>query len=313
MKPLLATPLVALALAAPAGAAYDPRFTLTVEPGTASTAAAITSTITQAPGEDPGKTVRVTLPPGFGPNPATRLTACEPADEARMACPAGSRMGTATAVADAFGLTPTLSGPVFWGGLAGGDFRLVSFLTGDPVFGAQKIVGLAGLRGDGSLETVFDDLPPILVTSFTLALDGGERSLIRTPATCGDSQISALFTSHQGQQVSRTAPLSITGCGAGAGAGAPATTTTPSTPGATPALRLGAPRLSRAGRLTFTLSAPGRVTVTVTRAGRRVARRVVTGRTGTNRLRLRRLRPGRYVVTMTAANGVRRRTVLRVR
>jgi hypothetical protein len=309
-------PVVAIALGAtagPAAAAYAPQFSLTVDPATAGAAPALTSTITQAAGETPHRTVTVTLPPGFGPNLQTTLVPCPADAQLSGACPESSRMGSATAAIDAFGLTNTLTGPVFYGGLEGSRFKLLAFLN-DPVLGQQRLLGLAGIAGDGSLQTVFDNLPPILVTKFTLALEGGARSLLRNPATCLDAQSTAAFVSQAGEQASGASPLRITGCdGTGSPAATPgAPTTTPST-GTTPRLRIGAARLSRLGRVTFTLSRAQRVTVTVTRAGRRVARRSVRGRRGTNRVRLRRLRPGRYVVTVRSADGVRRRTVVRVR
>ena len=232
---------------APALAAYDPQFSLKVEPATPNTASAITGVVTQAAGETAGRTVRVILPPGFGPNSESRLAVCGAAEEAASVCPAASRMGTATAVVPALGIYPTLTGPVFYGGLAGTQFRLLAFLDGAV---PQKLEALAGLRPDGSVETVFDNLPNLLVTSFTLALDGGERSLLRTPSQCGTSDASAVFLSHAGEQITRTSPLTIAGCsasGSGPASGAPAAARWPGRPRRPPRRRCAsAPRDSAA-------------------------------------------------------------------
>jgi len=69
----LAATSAALIAAAPASAAYAPQFSFKLDPATADTAATIVSTITQAPGESASKTVTVTLPAGFTPNPGSKL------------------------------------------------------------------------------------------------------------------------------------------------------------------------------------------------------------------------------------------------
>src|SRR4051794_33225328 len=307
----------ALAPAAPASAAYAPQLSFSLNPATAKTPAAITSTVTQAAGETPSKTVTVTLPPGFTANTGNQLAPCSAVQQAAGPCPAASQMGQASATVDVFGLTRMLSGPVYFGGPGDtpGSFRLIVALV-DPALGPQTLTGVSSLRGDGSIDTVFDNLPNFLATAFTLALAGGDRALIDTPATCGTLPVKGTFVSQAGDQAAAGAPITITGCSATT---APSGTSpaTPSAPVA-PLLRVGAARLTRAGLVTFTLSAPAKVTVTVTRAGRRVARRTVSGRTGTNRARLgRRLKAGRYAVSLRAVGAagkvVSRRTTVRLR
>ena len=312
----LAVGLSALVTAAPASAAYAPQFSFSASPATANSASAITSTITQADGETASKTVTVSLPAGFTPNLGNKLAACGMFDEAAGTCPAGSQMGQASATV----LGLPFSGPVFFGGPAAtpGSFRLIVTLT-NPALGPQTLVGISSLRSDGGVDTVFDNLPPFLATSFSLALDGGERALLKTPSTCGSFPVNASFVSQNGEQASRSVPLDISGCSATTGAPSGSAPTAPnSSPRAPKALRFGAPRLTRAGVVSFTLSVPARVTVTVTRAGKRVARRTVTGRTGANRARLgRRLKAGRYAVKLRAADSagktVTRRATVRVR
>src|SRR4051812_16781931 len=313
----LAASSAVLVAAAPAPAAYAPQFSFKIDPATANTAASITSTVTQAIGETASKTVTVTLPPGFTPNPGNKLGVCSADLEAALACPPESKMGSASATVSAFGLTPTLSGPVFFGGPSGRSFRLIVVLA-DPAIGNQKLVGISTLENDGSIQTVFDNLPPFLATVFTLTLDGGEKSLLKTPAKCGTLPVSAAFVSQTGETATGSAPTAITGCGAAGTAPGTTGSTTGSTSPSAPALRVGAAKLARTGTVTFTLSAPARVTVTVTRAGRRVAAKQLTGKRGTNRVRLgRRVRAGRYRVALAAVDAsgrtVRRTSNVRLR
>lgn len=314
-----------LALVAPAAAraAYAPQFSFSITPATGATAAAIDSTITQAADETPSRTVTVSLPPGFTPNVGQKLGICGLDQEAALACPAGSQMGQADASVVAFGSTYALSGPVYFGGpVTARSFRLIVLLH-SAVAGDQKLAGIATQRADTGVDTVFDNLPNVHVTSFHLHLDGGDSALLLTPATCGPYNVTASFVSQLDEQASGSAPITIAG-GCTTGSATPSPSAAPLSPSApssatTPApLRFGAPRLGRTGSLTFTLTAPARVTATVTRSGKRVARKSLAGRTGTNRVRLaRRLRAGRYVVTLAAVDRsgrrVTRRAVLRVR
>src|SRR4051794_15146478 len=166
----LAAGLASLVAAAPASAAYAPQFSFGVSPATANSASAITSTITQADGETASKTVTVSLPPGFTPNLGNKLAACGMFDEAAGTCPAGSQMGQASATV----LGLPFSGPVFFGGPAPAPGRSGLFVPlTTPARGPQSPVGISSLRSEGGVDPVFDNPPPFLATSFTLALDGG--------------------------------------------------------------------------------------------------------------------------------------------
>src|SRR3954452_12474020 len=131
----------ALIAAAPATAAYAPQISFSVSPTTANTAAAITSTITQADGETPSKTVTVSLPAGFTPNLDNKLAACPAAP---TGCPPASQMGDASATVSAFGMSFPFSGPVYFGGPAStpGSFKLVLAIS-NPSLGPQTLVGIS--------------------------------------------------------------------------------------------------------------------------------------------------------------------------
>ena len=295
----IATAGVMLALSTPAAAAYAPKLQITLDPATASKPPAITSVVTQQSGETPSKTVRVSFPVGFSPQLGAKVDSCQPSDEDNGSCPPGTQLGTAHADAAVLGLPAAFDGTVHLAGVQGAKFRLVVFLH-NPTFGDQKIVGTAAVRPDGGYDTTFDNLPDILVTSFRLALAGGERALLQNPSKCGTFVFHAAFTSQQGEQAAADFPVDISGCAA---------------PKPRP-LTLSGVRLARDGSVRFTLSAPAKGTVTVKRAGRRVVAKAFTGRAGANRLRTRRLRPGRYVVAITATGAgeqtVRRRLALTV-
>jgi hypothetical protein len=310
----------ALAAASTAGAAYAPQFSFSVDPATPDAAATITSTITQASGETASKTVSVTIPAGFSPNLPVFATlgTCPAPSEASVPCPAASKIGTAATTVEAFGMTLSLTGTAYYGGPSAANAlaQVLIILFPDTPVGPMKLPGIATPMPDTSIQTVFDNLPNVLTTAFTLKLDGA-TALLKTPSKCGTYDVTAAFTSQTGETATGSSPVTIAGCTASTTPASPATPAAPSTPTTAP-VRVGAPRLARSGVVTFKLSAPAKVTVTVTRAGRRVARKKVAGRSGINRVRLgRRVRAGRYVVTIaavdTAGRTARRRAAVQVR
>jgi hypothetical protein len=279
----VATAGALLALTGTASAAYGPQLQIKLDPPRAATPPAITSIVTQSSGETPSKTVRVSFPVGFGPQLGAKVATCQPADEANQTCPPDTQLGTAKASATVLALPAEFTGTVHLAGVQGAKFRLVIFLH-SSTFGDQKIVGQAANRPDGGYDTTFDNLPDVLVTHFELNLAGGERALLQNPSKCGTYLFKAAFTSQQGEQASGQFPVDITGCAAKA---------------ARP-LSVGAVKLARTGSVRFTLTAPAKGTVTIKRAGRKVLAKKFTGAAGANRVRTRTLRPGRYVVAITA-------------
>src|SRR3954453_13393457 len=207
----IATAGVTLALSAPASAAFAPKLQITLDPATASKPPAITSVVTQQGGETPSKTVKVSFPVGFGPQLGAKVDTCRPADEDGGSCPPATQLGTAHADATVLGLPAAFDGTVHLAGVQGAKFRLVIFLH-NPTFGDQKILGTAAVRPDGGYDTAFDNLPDTLVTSFRLALAGGEKALLQNPSECGTYTFKASFVSQQGEQASDTKPVTIGGC-----------------------------------------------------------------------------------------------------
>jgi hypothetical protein len=284
-----------LALPASASAAYAPKLSVSLDPATPSTAAAITTTVTQAAGESASKTVMLSFPSGFTvPLKQPDLTVCSPDQEQARACPDGSRMGDASATASVLGLPVALTGNVHFGGLVGDRFKLIVFLDNASLNQHVTVEGLVGVRpSDAGFDAVFDNLPDQLTTTFTLHLLGQTKALALTPATCGDQVFTGRFTSHAGEQATSQANVTIAGC-------------VPPKLVVSPLDLEPSPASTRRGTtLMFNLTEAATVTLTAKHGGRQALRRTMTGRKGTNRVRGfgRWLKPGRYVVRVSALTG----------
>jgi hypothetical protein len=281
MRLFLATAGAALALAGSAQAAYAPKVSLTLNPLTPAAVPEITSVITQQPGETASKTVAVTFPRGFEANFGGTAAKCPPDQENSDPphCPPESQLGTAEATASVVGLPQQLTGAVYFGGpVTATKFRLIVILHND-LLGYQKIIGSAELIASGGARNVFDNLPDVLTTSFKLVLSGGKGGLLRNPDTCGDYDVTASFTSQQGEKASGGEKVTIAGC--------------KPTP-----LAISDVELSKS-RVTFDVNAPARATVTVKRAKRRVASGSFDlAKAGTARVKVPKLKRGKYVVAI---------------
>jgi hypothetical protein len=196
--------LALLLAAAPARGAYDPQFSMTVDPATPASPTAITGTITQRSGENATATQRVRYPPSFGFNPTFDGVLCPSSSEQSGGCPESSIIGTAF-VQSSFG---DFNGPVH----LTEDYKLVVFLRGFGGLVQQKVEGKLFLHPDGSVETVMENLPDVQSTMGRIALLGGSKALVLTPRTCGQHIVRAVFTSHSDETVERSAPIAIAGC-----------------------------------------------------------------------------------------------------
>src|SRR3954463_10113427 len=199
----VAMPMAVLAagvLAVPAQASYAPRLDVTIDPSAASTPTALTATVTQGAGDDPTRTVAVTVPAGFplslsGP-------ACSGGQEAAFACPEASRIGIASVATPAGGL----DGNVYFGGASGSRSKLVLLLSdGAPLF--PRAATFEGYV-DGS-QLVVDGLS---ATALTLHFAGAPRALVQTPATCGEAAFLGHFVSEAGAQADSRSTVNVDGC-----------------------------------------------------------------------------------------------------
>ena len=282
MRLFFATAGAALLLAAPAQAAYAPKVSLQLDPTTPAAVPQITSVITQASGETASKTVIVTFPKGFQPNFGGTAAKCPPDQENAdpPSCPDNSKLGTAEATAEVLGLPQPLTGNVYFGGpITASKFRLIVLLHND-LLGYQKIIGTAELIASGGARNVFDNLPNVLTTSFKLVLNGGSSGLLKNPIDCGDYDVTADFTSQNGDKATGSQKVTIAGC-------------------KPIPLALSDVSLSKS-RVTFDVNAPGRVSVTVKRNKKRVASGAFTlAKAGTAKVKIPKLKPGKYVVAIS--------------
>ena len=202
-------PVLALALsllaAAPAHAAFFPDLTLGIDPPSAATAPAVTATITQPAADSAIQRFTLTLPKGFEAANAPGASECAPAAVLAARCSAATRIGT---VDGRIGNSIGFSGSIHK--LAGGRFAaIVSALNGSI---AQVIPGSLTKRSDGSLDLRLDQLPALALTSLSFRFEGGDRSLVRTPAACGEYQVDGKFTSRAGELALDRTTVPVTGC-----------------------------------------------------------------------------------------------------
>jgi hypothetical protein len=304
MLPLRRPATIAVAvlcfLAGPATAAYAPKLDVKIDPATPSQPVAITSVITQAGGETPNKTVKVSFPAGFGTNPAAKIGSCTPEQEAARACPEDTKIGDAKATAAVGAPVPLdLSGPVHYGGpQPDSTIKIIVFLSDSLNLQPQPpIEGFVSVRKtDNGFDTLFDNLPNTLTTNFTLAFSGANLALTQTPAKCGTYTFKAQFTSQNGEQTTGSSDTKISGC-------------IPTPP------RMGQigftaekVRPGKSTTIDFTLSEDASVVVDVkarAKHRKRLLTRTLAGKQGTNELRIkvpRKAKAGRYKVTVTATD-----------
>jgi hypothetical protein len=164
------------------------------------------------------KRASVVLPAGttLSPGVANGLVACTAAQfgppGSPAACPAASQIGTVSFTTPLIG---TLGGKVFFGQPANGVFPTLVQVAGHGVL--VKLTGAVTLNpANGQISTVFDDLPQVPFTAFTLSFAGGDKAVLANPTTCGTKTLAATLTPWSGN-AARTANASFTttGCPAG--------------------------------------------------------------------------------------------------
>ena len=183
-------------------------------------------------------------------------------------------------------VTPINDPPSF---TSGGD---VSGVAGTP-FDAPWATAISPGPADEAGQTVTFSVAPApaagLFTAPPVISPAGRLAF--TGALGGAYTGTVTATDGLGATTSR--PLKVTL----AATATPTASPTPSTPAVLSKLRGSRKRVS------FTLSAAARVTVAVRRGKKRVRRVTVTGKAGANRVKLKKLKPGRYRVTATPAGG----------
>ncbi len=157
------------------------------------------------------KSTTVTLPPSLLLNPAlaARLDACTDAQFALSDSSVAARCPPSSAVGDIDFVSPILGdfpGKAYFGTQTPTD-RLRLFLD-VPLFGAHIKVSahVHPSFTTGQITTVFDELPQVAFTDFTLTFHGGPQSALVSPTQCGTHTAVAVTTPWSG-----TAPQTASG------------------------------------------------------------------------------------------------------
>lgn len=170
------------------------------------------------------RTAKVTLPQGMGLNPsaANGLAACTPEQFGKgtrnpVACPANSKVGTATVISEALPDQP-LTGNVYVGKQesrdpeSGREFQIYVHAVSDRYGVDLRLVGNVFANAKtGQLTAYFDDpaknvtrggnadniphgLPQVPFTTFTISIDGGQKAALSSPPTCGPNKTTSDIT-----------------------------------------------------------------------------------------------------------------------
>lgn len=169
--------------------------------------------IVQSSDEAATRKASVTLPQGLGTNLDALSRVCTVAQQnSATGCPASSAVGFANATTSV--LPGTLQGPVFIA-----ENNSPSNTSGLPKLivaldGAAKITFDGAISFDSSntrLVNTFDNLPEVTLSSFTLAIAGGEGGLLANSRDLCDQplgNIDATFTGHNEKSVTLNPPVS---------------------------------------------------------------------------------------------------------
>ncbi|HST70754.1 MAG TPA: hypothetical protein VLI94_13995 [Solirubrobacterales bacterium] len=205
---------------------YDP--SLAVDPGTSQTNSPAGATIdvdiphlSLAENEQQTSTTKeskVTLPLGMGLNPsaANGLQVCTDAQFGKgtrnpVACPPGSRVGTATIDSPALPTKedgeeeeaegPALKGAVYVGEqlsrdpTSGNLYRIFINAVSERYGIDVRLIGnVSADPQTGQLTTTIADTPQSQVENFEVKLDGGARAVLSSPPTCGPNTTNSQLT-----------------------------------------------------------------------------------------------------------------------
>jgi hypothetical protein len=200
---------------------YHP--SLAVAPGTNETnspaGAEVTVTVPhiQKPtGQDDSTTKEATvvLPPGMGINPSAaaapnNLKTCDNGQFVLhslqpIACPAASRIGTATIASSALP-EGNLEGPVFIGKqestdpASGNEYRIfIDAASARYGIDVRLLGNVFANPATGQLTTRVTGIPQVPFTSFKLDFVGGQRAVLSSPPTCGPNGSAAQMTPWSG-------------------------------------------------------------------------------------------------------------------
>ena len=194
-----------LITAAPAQAAFFPKFEVGLAPATVGGSPLLAATISQPATDTPIERFTLTLPAGFTSAPAAGATSCDPGALAADTCPARTQIGSFTG---RIGKNVPIDGAI---SKTGPDtFGVNISILGGAI--SQVVRGTMTERTNGGLDLQLDQLPALPITNLALRFWGGQYSLIRTPARCGNYTLDGKFTSRRGEFAIDRTTLPIAGC-----------------------------------------------------------------------------------------------------
>jgi hypothetical protein len=167
----------------------------------------------QASSQSNVKSVKVDLPKQLPSRLTTLQKACTAATfEANPAnCPAGSKIGTATAITPV--LPVTLTGPAYFVSYGGAKFpELVVVLQGYGV--TVDLHGETFISKAGITSSTFRQVPDVPITSFELKLPQGPFSALAANGNLCASKLlmPTAFTGQNGTVIKQNTQISVTGC-----------------------------------------------------------------------------------------------------
>jgi hypothetical protein len=167
----------------------------------------------QASSQSNIKSVKVDLPKQLPSRLTTLQKACSAATfEANPAsCPAGSKVGSATAVTPV--LPVTLTGPAYFVSYGGAKFpELVIVLQGYGV--TVDLHGETFISKAGITSSTFRQVPDVPIASFELTLPQGPNSALAANGNLCTTKLKmpTAFTGQNGAVLRQTTPIGVTGC-----------------------------------------------------------------------------------------------------
>ena len=126
-------------------------------------------------------------------------------------CPAGSRVGTATATTPI--IPVELSGPAYFVSHAGLKFpELVIVLSGYGV--TVQLHGETFITGAGVTSSTFRTIPDVPIGSFELKLPEGSNSALAAPKNLCTATLKmpTAFTAQNGATIKQSTPINVTNC-----------------------------------------------------------------------------------------------------
>jgi hypothetical protein len=182
---------------------FRPSVLTTLETSQRAVPSGATVTLGLQNGDSHVRRAEIALPVGttLSPGVANGLQACTTFPD----CPAASQIGT---VSFATPLLGTVPGKVYFGD----GFRLYVVVQGSGV----KVALAGDVKLDpatGQITTIFDNLPQVPFTAFSLSFQGGSHAVLANPGTCGGKTVTAVLTPWSGNPAKTvTGDFAITGC-----------------------------------------------------------------------------------------------------